>query len=265
MYPNINQCLDIETNGSYSKAVTGIVIITLAFTVGLVVMGVWEPEQNGFHQEDYDLPFVPENKFSEESSSESESSEDLSEEILSSSDTTGEEFSDAAVSGSSDGPVLDCGAVCGLDTVAGTLEIVCENLPCEPLPLCIDQAWLDNWYVVVASYGGYEFLEGCMVIKQKDVPDQFIKIVIKEEGFCHPYYMYKLGFELIDGHPIVLESNHVPDIIGDWFCVFPDKELDKRVDLCFCTTWSGCISPDQEFLVILAHKAMSQIRIPNSR
>jgi hypothetical protein len=70
---------------------------------------------------------------------------------------------------------------------------------------------------------------------------------------------YVIGFQLMDpDHPIVLESNHVPQIIGDWFCVIPDKELDKRVDLCFVTTWTGCFQPDQEFLVILAHKTMSQ-------
>ncbi len=255
MYPNIKHSLDIETNGSYSKAVTGIIIITLAFSVGLIILGVWEPEQNGIEQENINIPFVPENKISEESSSEPSSSEDLSEEIISSSE---EEFSDAVISGSGDVPVLECGAVCGLDTEVGTLEIICETLPTEPLPLCIDQDWLDQWSVVVESYGGYEFQGGLMVIKQKDLPDQYVEIYKKCAVFCHPYMEYVLGFRLVDGHPIVLESNHVPDIIGDWFCVMPDKELDKRVDLCFCTTWTGCFLPEQEFLVILAHKTMSQ-------
>ena len=256
MYPNIKHSLDIETNGSYSKAVTGIIIITLAFSVGLIILGVWEPEQNGIQQENIKIPFVPENKISDESSSEPTSSEDLSEEIISS---YGEEFSDAVISGSWDGPVLECGAVCDLDTEVGTLEIICENLPTDPLPLCMDQTWLDQWYVVAQSYGGYEFLGGVMVIKQKDLPDQYVQIVKKSEFFCHPYMEYVIGFQLMDpDHPIVLESNHVPQIIGDWFCVIPDKELDKRVDLRFMTTWTGCFLPEQEFLVILAHKTMSQ-------
>ena len=262
MYSNIKHSLDIETNGSYSKAVTGIIIITLAFTVGLVILGVWEPEQNGIQQENYNMPFVPENKISDESSSEPKSSEDLSEEIVTSSENTEEDFSDAAVSGSSDVLVLECGAVCDLDTVAGTLEIVDSNLPQGDLPLCMDQTWLDQWDIQVRSYGGYEFKGGMMVIKQKDIDDQYIKIVIRREGVAeHGYYDYLLGFELCDpSHPIVLESNHVPTIIGDdsWLCVVPDKELDKRVDLCFVTTWTGCFKPDQNFLVILAHKAMSQ-------
>ena len=259
MYPSIKHSLDIETNGSYSKAVTGIIIITLAFTVGLIILGVWEPEQNGIQQENYNMPFVPENKISEESSSEPTSSEDLSEEIRTSSETTEEDFSDAAVSGSGDVPVLECGAVCDLDTEAGTLTIVSETLPQLPLPLCIDQPYLDQWSVEVASEGGYEFKGGFMVLKQKDRADQFIKIVVLSEGCVHPTYNYVLGFELCDPtHPIVIESNHVPDIIGDWFCVIPDKELDKKVDLCFMTTWTGCFLPEQDFLVILAHKAMSQ-------
>jgi len=266
MYPNIKQCLNIETKGSYSKAVIGIIIITLAFSMGLIILGVWEPEQNGIQQDYNNMPFVPENKISEESSSEPSSSEDLSEEIRTSSETTGEDFSEAAISGSSDVSVLECGAVCGLDTEAGTLEIVSEVLPQDPLPLCIDQAYLDDWSVTVQSYGGYVFEEGVMVIKQKDSNDQYIKIVKLSESFNHPYMEYVLGFELCDPtHSIVLESNHVPEIIGDWFCVIPDKELDKRVDLCFMTTWSGCFLDEQEFLVILAHKTMSQKEIPNSR
>jgi len=259
MYPYIKQSLNIETNGSYSKAVIGIIIITFAFSVGLIILGVWEPEQNGIQQEYNNLPFVPENKISEESSSEPSSSEVLSEEIKSSSETTGEEFSDAVISGSWDVPVLEIGSVCDLDTEVGTLEIVREHLPTDPLPLCIDQAWLDQWVLVVESYGGYEFLGGYMVIKQKDLPDQFIQIVKLDEFFNHPYMEYVIGFQLMDpDHPIVLESNHVPTILGDWFAVIPDKELDKRVDLLFVTTWTGCFQPDQEFLVILAHKTMSQ-------
>jgi len=258
MYPNIKR-LAIETKGSYSKTVIGIIIITLTFSVGLIILGVWEPEQNGIQQEYSNMPFVPENNFSDESSSEPSSSEDLSEEIRSSSETTEEEFSDAVISGSWDVPVLEIGSVCDLDTEVGTLEIICENLPTDPLPLCIDQAWLDQWYVVAESMGGYEFLGGVMVIKQKDLPDQYVQIVKLGEVFCHPYMEYVIGFQLMDpDHPIVLESNHVPTIIGDWFCVIPDKELDKRVDLCFVTTWTGCFQPDQEFLVILAHKTMSQ-------
>jgi len=257
MYPNIKHSLAIETNGSYSKAVT----------FGLTILGVWEPEQNGIQQESYDLPFVPENKISEESSSEPSSSEDLSEEIRTSSENTEEDFSDAAISGSSDAPVLEMGSVCGLDTERGTLEIVDTTLPTEPLPLCIGQDYLDLWSVQVQSIGGYEFQEGLMVIKQKDLPNQYINIVIKREGVAdHGAYDYLLGFQLANpDHPIILESNHVPDILGDWFCVIPDKTLDKEVDLCFVTTWTGCFLPDQEFLVILAHKAVSQKLIPNSR
>jgi len=157
--------------------------------------------------------------------------------------------------------VLEVGAVCDLDTKRGTLEIVDSNLPCGPLPLCITQEWLDQWYVVVDSLGGYEFQGGMMVIKQKDIDDQYIKIIAKRSAFRHPAMTYGLYFELCDpDHPIVLESNHVPDIIGDpsWLCVIPDKTLDKEVDLCFVTTWTGCFKPDQNFLVILAHKAVSQ-------
>ncbi|MFX1408406.1 MAG: hypothetical protein ACFFBW_15755 [Promethearchaeota archaeon] len=266
MYLHNIQCLDKETKGSYSQAVTGIIIVTLVVSVGLAILGVWEPELNGIEEKDYDMPFIPENKISEESSSESSIPTDLSEEIMTTSETSEEYFSDATISGTGNVLVLECGAVCDLDTKRGTLEIVDENLPCEPLPLCIDNDYLGNYWVLVESYGGYEFKGGYMVVKQKDCDDQFVKIVLIDSYFEHPNMMYKIGFELCDpSHPIVLESNHVPDIIGDWFCVIPDKELDKRVDLMFCTTWSGCFLPEQDFLVILAHKAMSQQKILNSR
>ena len=67
---------------------------------------------------------------------------------------------------------------------------------------------------------------------------------------------WKFTFELCDG-PIGLESNHLPTVPAGW-CIGPDKELQKRVDLCIMTKWSGCLLDSQEFLVILAHKAMSQ-------
>ncbi|MFX1557638.1 MAG: hypothetical protein ACFFC9_10325, partial [Promethearchaeota archaeon] len=110
MYLNNIQCLDKETKGSYSQAVTGIIIVTLVVSVGLAILGVWEPELNGIEEKDYDMPFIPENKISEESSSESSIPTDLSEEIMTTSETSEEYFSDATISGTGNVLVLECGA-----------------------------------------------------------------------------------------------------------------------------------------------------------
>jgi hypothetical protein len=66
MYPNNIYCLEIETNGSYSKAVTRILVITILLAVGLSVLGAWDVAQNDFQDKDFELSFIPENKNSEE-------------------------------------------------------------------------------------------------------------------------------------------------------------------------------------------------------
>jgi len=282
MYPNSTKCLCEETKGSYSKTVSGIVLLALVITFGLAIMGDWEGNENGYNQVDYNMPFIPENKFLEESSSDSEDSEALSKEILPSSEISEDIFAEEAILGSSDVPVPKSGCFGDFDTVAGKMEIsnvVMPNPLVDLLPLCLDQGWLDQWSLTVGTLGGYSPLSGCIKVYQEKegdpncVPIGYIEVVYSPvyasaDPAYHGWDFYDITFKLYDGdHPIVLDSNHVPDNIGSDFSLndggWPD--LDKFVDFKLCTTWEGCRLPEQQFVVILAHKVMSQKIIPNSR
>ncbi|MFX0024189.1 MAG: hypothetical protein ACFE9S_17820 [Candidatus Hermodarchaeota archaeon] len=258
MYPNNIYCLDFETNGSYSKAVTRILVITILLAVGLSVLGAWDVAQNDFQDKDFELSFIPENKSSEESSS------DI--------------ISEATIFGFSDVPVPEKGCFGPYDTVPGDMVIAEQVLPTGDLPLCIDDSYLAGSYIIVGTYGGYEWYDGCISVIQAKSDDSFwcddivgyIDITATEMSdyvdAIHGWSYYMLTFNVRGDHPIVLDSNYPPDSpLGDFLVYFPHDNLDKFVHLKVCTEWTGCGLPEQHFMVILAHKAMSQNKIPNSR
>lgn len=248
-----------ETMGSYSIAVIGIILITVIITLGLSVLGVGIRAQDGI--QDHEMPYIPEKKpmtemISHKIPPEIKISEDQSIEINS-------VVSDGAIVGLCDVSVpknLDFGP---FDTVRGTLTVFEEVLPTvDKLPLCIDPSWFDPYYVIVRSYGGYspvcggfdvdqlkdDVIEGHIYMRFVEVTDEY-----KTENDCCAVTYWKITFYTCE--PICLDSNHTPE----GFC---DKTLGKEVYLDGCMTWTGCISPDQYFSVILAHKAMSQNQNP---
>lgn len=280
MNPNSTISLFNETKGSYSKTVSGIVIVTLVITCGLAIMGIWEGYVDGNNQVDYNMPFIPENKFFEESSSESKDSKALSKEILPSSEISGDIFTEETILGSSDVPVPKKGCFDNYDTVAGEMEIFDVIMP-DPtiaLPLKLDQAWADKWSLTVGAFGGYSpVIDGsCIKVYQEKTGDPncepigYIDVVFgtvyaSTDPALHGWDFYDVTFK-IDGHPIVLDSNHIPNIGSDfWIYDGGYLDLDKFVDFKICTTWEGCQLPEQQFVVILAHKVLSQKIIPNSR
>ena len=64
MYPNNKKCLCKETMGSHTKAVIGILVITIVFAFGLYILGVWgcNDAKNGVQTNIQETPFVPDNK-----------------------------------------------------------------------------------------------------------------------------------------------------------------------------------------------------------
>ncbi|MHA2009081.1 MAG: hypothetical protein ACXABO_16890 [Promethearchaeota archaeon] len=272
MCSNNIDCLEIETNGSYFKSVTGIMVLTIALTVGLSILGAWDVAQNGSQQEDFGLPFVPENKLSEENSSEIMNSEDLSREIKTSSENSEDKVSEATLCGSSDVSVPEKGLFGPFDTEVGKMEIVHQELPVEPLPLKITDEYLDDYWIVVGTYGGYSWVSGYIKVMQAKSDESlwsnivgYIDITAVEITSPHGWTYYNLTFSVQGNHPIILDSNHPPDSpLGDFF-VWGPSDLDKFVHLKVSTTWEGCPLPEQKFMVILAHKVMSQNKIPNSR
>ncbi|MHA2288429.1 MAG: hypothetical protein ACXABG_06545 [Promethearchaeota archaeon] len=259
MFQRTKPCLFKETNGSYSNAVIGILIITISLSMGLSVLGVSANVFNGFQEDNFELPLIPENKYSEESS------DDLSKGIKMSSNIPEDNFSEAYISGASDVSVPEKGVFGPFDTVPGTIEIFAQNLPEEPLPLKITDEYLDDYWVVVGTYGGYSWIDGYIKVMQAKSDETiwdnivgYIEITATEILGPHGWTTYNLTFTVVGDHPIILDSNHPPvSPLGDFWVFGPDN-LDKWVWFKVSTTWEGCRLPEQQFMVILAHKALSQ-------
>ena len=251
MFKSTKPCLCEETNGSYSNAVIGILIITIALSMGLSVLGVWVNALDGSQEFTFDLPFIPEKKsvkdiISQEDSSEGQTSESQFREV-----------SEEACVGECDEPVPESGYLGCFDTVPGTLEIVedATYLPEGPLPLCIDNDYLANYYMTVVSVGGYSPNWGAIFLNQMKGDECFEGVIYADfeeidlDG-CPCTVEYFITFYVCE--PICLDSNHLPEGFDQ------DVYLDKWVEVCFATEWEGCHLDTQEFMVILAHKTMSQ-------
>ncbi|MFX0018751.1 MAG: hypothetical protein ACFFB1_12445 [Promethearchaeota archaeon] len=160
-----------------------------------------------------------------------------------------------------------------LDTEPGWVYIHDYYVP-DPLPLCLTGSFGG---ATVISYGGYDFFGGTGLIFQgkSDTPlhekivGEFDIVVTGAWTDYAPEHCPWVGPEtmvdywtvefIVDG-VVQLDSNHVPNVLGDASCdVFdifdgvPD-DLDKWVDLGFITFWSGCEKPDQDFQIIYAYK-----------
>ncbi|MFX0180147.1 MAG: hypothetical protein ACFE78_08140 [Candidatus Hodarchaeota archaeon] len=159
-----------------------------------------------------------------------------------------------------------------LDTEPGWVYIHDYYVP-DPLPLCLTGSFGG---ATVISYGGYDFFGGTGLIFQgkSDAPLSeklvgMFDIVVTgawtdiapehcpwATGCTVDYWTVEF---IVDG-VVQLDSNHVPNILGDApcdifdFCDGVPENLDKWVDLGFITCWSGCEKPDQDFQIIYAYK-----------
>jgi len=253
MLPSTKPSLHKETMGSYSSAVIGIIVVTLAITIGLSVLGVWVNANNGIPKDDFALPFIPEKN---------PLSEIFSQEIMKNSHfgEIDSEVLDGALKGLCDGSAPESGSCGPFDTVRGELKVVDSKLPSmdDKLPLCITNEWLleQGYYVTVKSVGGY--MPECVKITVDQNKDNVIEgyiygrwtVLPKPDGECCSTTYYKFTFYVCK--PICLDSNHLP--LG----IEPDKTLGKEVFVDWESKWSGCELDFQEFMVMLAHKAMSQ-------
>lgn len=231
MFPSTKPCLCKETNDSYSNTVMGILIVTLAITVGLSVLGVVVVAENGSQNDDFELPFIPEKI--------------PLKDIIS--DEASVEVSDVSVP--------ECGCVGPFDTVPGTLEVKEEVLPVGPLPLCIDNDYLKDFYVTVRSIGGYSPKWANVILNQMKTGvwcDYELNVDWTDSIVpgCPCAVDYKFTFSV--DNPVCLDSNHLPEGFDQ------EITLDKEVWFHYSTMWEGCHEVSQQFPVILAHKAMSQ-------
>jgi hypothetical protein len=252
MCPSNIQCLENETNDSYSNAVIGILIIIISLSLGLSMLGVWVNASNGSQEDTFDLPFIPEKKSVTDINSQEISSETKISEVLPC------EVRDGAFGGLCDEPVPECDCLGCFDTDPGTLEVNEElsKLPTGPLPLCIDNDYLDDYYLIVESVGGYSPDWGFVYLNQKKGDWMFEGVLTAHfdateiAGSCPCAVMYNITFTT--KNPICLDSNHLP------YGFDQSKTLGKEVCVSYSSMWEGCPWDTQKFMVILAHKAMSQ-------
>ena len=250
MFQSTKPCLCKETNGSYSNAVMGILIITISLSIGLSVLGVWVNAFDGSQEDSFDLPLIPEKK-----SLEDIISQEISSDIKISEDQSSEDPGGAFI-GVCDGPVPESDYLGCFDTVPGTLEVIFEDLPTGPLPLCIDNEWLNDYSMIVRSVGGYSPEWGSVFLNQMKGDECFEGVINANfdprpaPDACPCVVDYYITFTVIE--EICLDSNHLPEGFDQ------SVILDKWVEVCYYSVWEGCDLVTQEFVVILAHKAMSQ-------
>jgi hypothetical protein len=245
MFPSTKKCLEIETKGSYSTTVIGILIATVTIAIGLSMFGVWADAFDGSQNDDFDLPYIPENNPLKDLNSKETSEMKVSE---------GVENLDEASLVISDELVPERGCLGCFDTVPGTLKVVEEVLPEGPLPLCIDNEWLSQYHIVVESVGGYAPVWGEVYLDQNKADDCYQGIIkahfeARPVDDCPCTVLYYVTFYVEE--PICLDSNHLPEGFDQ------SVTLDKWVCGSYFSVWEGCHLPEQQFVVILAHKAMN--------
>jgi hypothetical protein len=256
--------LQKETNESYYKIATGILIITIGLIISVLINGSGgvatangaDGTQSAGETAIEEMPFV-------QSTSEPKISTEKSAEIKVHEDATPEEkISEASVSdfissevaagmGQDDVSVAEsCDWMC-LDVDPGCICVYDGYFP-DTLPVCITNDWLEDKWVTLCVYGGYEPQCGMITLSQCKTGKSgviFIEWTEEDPTGC------PCGAELWTAtfwveEPIVLDSNHVPDVcIPGCEVVDGPADLDKWVCACICTQWCGCCEPEQQFCV----------------
>jgi hypothetical protein len=144
-----------------------------------------------------------------------------------------------------------------LEPEDGYIDIVSTRLPTGDIPLCIDQAYLDQFYVVINVYGGYELLDMCLYLEQKGMR-YCVNIVLLDawKGDCCADWYYQFGLALPPGvEQYCFDANNFPEVGGDFYLTHhPDAEdLGKEIYAHFCSLWRGCELEIQEFLISEVH------------
>jgi hypothetical protein len=166
-----------------------------------------------------------------------------------------------------------------LDTAEGHLKILEHNIPdfeTQGVPLCIDDALVANWYVLVESKGGYHPVTcgtRIDIYQEKTYADGsvvrdwlgYIKVTwtIELDPPCCTV-IYRANFDVFsddasDPDCIHIESNKFPEssIIPPWRlekCVPDTQDLDKWVDIELKSKWAVCGDSSQCFEIILIPK-----------
>jgi len=145
------------------------------------------------------------------------------------------------------------GDVYDLDTEQGWIEVYGSYYD-YPLPLCITNNTIANWYANVLTYGHYEPYAGYIEVWQKGemVGTVYVDWDWVRKGSCCAYDYWIATF-YVKAY-FCLESNQYPDP-GPWELtpgLYCDTIPGKEVTLHFDTSWRGCHCLDQSFTIIHA-------------
>jgi hypothetical protein len=143
------------------------------------------------------------------------------------------------------------------DTVPGRITLI-DHYVDDPLPLCIDDDEVSDWFLNFTVYGGYDFDWGAVFLYQEKNEQPCTGIIgmyLAETydpgmGCCYEGIVVK--FYVCE--PICLDSNRLP--IVDWpfgLCHWedPDRRIPgKEVYATVVMEWSGCPQEPQSFKVL---------------
>ena len=140
-----------------------------------------------------------------------------------------------------------------LDTVPGYIKTLGGYVD-DPLPLCIDEEVVADWWMSVEVYGGYEPNCGYIDVWQKGVRVGKLFITwteVREEAVCTPG-IWNATFSI--EAPFRLDSNQYP-IVDENCRVIAEHRTIPGKDVCFesMTCWQGCSEDDQKFSIISTH------------
>lgn len=165
-------------------------------------------------------------------------------------------------------------ALYDLDTEVGSIEGFEEFLPAwEVVPLCITDELMEDYWLTVKVFGGYEPYGTWLMEIYQDVKVDNGRELIGEIELVYNkiateccYDVYKITFDVV-GECIKVDSNHFPDFPAGWVLtkeVECTPDLNKEVDIEVSTFWYGCGEPYQRFELILFQKIIFP-ESPNSR
>jgi hypothetical protein len=145
-----------------------------------------------------------------------------------------------------------------LEPQDGYIDIVDAFLPTGDIPLCIDQLWLDQFYVAVDVCGGYELLDMCLWLEQKGMRYCVNIVILRswKDADCCALMHYVFGLELPAGvDQYCFDANNFPTVGPDFTLTHnPDyDDLQKEIYAHFCSLWTGCQLESQEFLISEVH------------
>jgi hypothetical protein len=238
--------------------ITGLVFLVLVFGSWGVATTEADGVQSAGQTALEEAPYVQsssEPKITEDIPSEIQVSEEVAPEVRTSENLNSDFLSSEVVTGlgPDDVSVAQECDYADFDVEAGKIVVCDYNLP-ESLPTCITNLWLSDYYIKVCVYGGYHPVMGLSTInlaQEKEPPvDGDIHIMWTSEGTDCPCGAVCWTAHFCVSKPIVLASNHVPDVcIGDCEVVGGPEDMGKWVTASLSSVWAGCDGEGQLFTI----------------